>query len=236
MLKPTDKKHYGPVQEIAQRLYYAITPQMKVLDIGPGTRPFMRADVFVDISDKFPSVPKEKLVIANAAKGGLPFADKSFDFITCRHVLEDLYDPFSLCKEMSRVGKAGYIETPSPIAELCMGIDGDTADYRGYHHHRFMVWVCEQDRELRFVTKYPIVEHLDIKEDAIGGLLKPSAKYWNTYYPWHGNIRARHIENGIDYDFWSEYHKVVGAAVLHSQEATDAIWKKLAPKKDQHVE
>jgi hypothetical protein len=53
----------------------------------------------------------------------LPFADKEFDFVYSRHVLEDSWNPFALCEEMSRVGKSGYIETPSPIVELGRGVD-----------------------------------------------------------------------------------------------------------------
>jgi hypothetical protein len=41
------------------------------------------------------------------------------------HMLEDMYNPFPICAEMSRVAKAGYVETPSPVAELCRGVDGD---------------------------------------------------------------------------------------------------------------
>jgi ubiquinone/menaquinone biosynthesis C-methylase UbiE len=48
----------------------------------------------------------------------LPYEDKEFDFVYCRHVLEDLIYPFRVIKEMQRVAKAGYIETPSPMAEL----------------------------------------------------------------------------------------------------------------------
>jgi hypothetical protein len=65
--------------------------------------------------------------------------------------MEDMGNPFLLIKEMERVAKAGYIETPSPIAEMGRGVDGSSPPFRGYHHHRFVVWVHEG--ELRFVVQ-----------------------------------------------------------------------------------
>ena len=47
-----------------------------------------------------------------------PFPDKTFDFVVCSHLLEDVRDPITVCRELCRVGKAGYIETPSRIREI----------------------------------------------------------------------------------------------------------------------
>ena len=46
----------------------------------------------------------------------LPFRDKSFDFIIASHVLEHSKD-LTFIKELMRVGKAGYIETPDAFFE-----------------------------------------------------------------------------------------------------------------------
>ena len=95
----------------------------KVLEIGPGQNPTFRADVLVE---KFPEdnhhrcgdlriYPHQKLV--NASGEALPFADKSFDYVICNQVLEHSDDPGQFLREMVRVGKAGYVETPSLLGE-----------------------------------------------------------------------------------------------------------------------
>ena len=50
-----------------------------------------------------------------------PFADNSFDYIICSHVLEHVEKPELLIHELMRVGSRGYIETPSEIAERLYG-------------------------------------------------------------------------------------------------------------------
>jgi SAM-dependent methyltransferase len=54
-------------------------------------------------------------VLADACK--MPFRDKAFDFVIAFHVLEHVPEPALFLKELQRVGKAGYIETPNAIFE-----------------------------------------------------------------------------------------------------------------------
>lgn len=51
----------------------------------------------------------------------LPFHDKAFDYVICTHVLEHVDDPAQACRELIRVAKAGYIETPSELNERLFG-------------------------------------------------------------------------------------------------------------------
>lgn len=47
-----------------------------------------------------------------------PYPDKYFDFSFCSHVLEAVRDPLAVLREISRVARAGYIETPSRAREI----------------------------------------------------------------------------------------------------------------------
>ena len=71
----------------------------------------------------------------------LPFPDKSFDFVICRHTLEDIRDPIAVCREMNRVARAGYIETPSRVYESTKGVE--RLWWCGHYHHRWLVEVSE---------------------------------------------------------------------------------------------
>lgn len=218
-----DKHYWTPTPQVVAWLRERIAPDAKVLEIGPGYVPFPRADAFVDFVDR--TIAQGPVHKVDVADGVLPFPDKSFDFIYCRHVLEDLYDPFHLCAEMSRVAKAGYIETPSPIAELCRGIDGDAPPYRGYHHHRFMIW--KNRDELRFVSKYPLIEYLTFDDGYLAKLLLAGPKYWNTYHLWEDAINVQHRQSPLHFDIPRDYTMLLGDAVKNAVASADEFWMQI---------
>jgi ubiquinone/menaquinone biosynthesis C-methylase UbiE len=87
------------------------------------------------------------LVIANVE--AIPFKDKSFDYVYASHVLEHVQAPANACRELMRIGRAGYIETPNPFYE--QGYNYPHAD-RGWSFHRWFVFV-ENDAKLVFEPK-----------------------------------------------------------------------------------
>jgi hypothetical protein len=220
-LTVADKHHWSPIPSVMVWLTKQIGPSAKVLEVGPGHAPFERADAFVDFVD-VPAVAPRPLYKCDMGSQPLPFRDKSFDFIFCRHTLEDMYNPFPLCAEMSRVGKAGYIETPSPIAELCRGVDGNAPPYRGYHHHRYMAW--EHAGELRFVSKYPLVEYLKFDEGQLAQLLRLGPKYWNTYYLWEDRINVKHRQSPLDFDIPRDYGAMLVDAAHQAVASADEFF------------
>ena len=194
-----------------------IPDNASVLEIGPGHVPFKRATHWVDFQNIQPNTTKVDL-----SSEVLPFGDDEFDFIYCRHVLEDMYNPVLLLKEMSRVGKSGYIETPSPIAELSRGVDGGSPPYRGYHHHRWVLWVHQG--EFRFTTKYPFAEYLTFEEERSLSWLRQGPKYWNTYYLWKDKINWVHRQNALDYSLPTDLRSLMNDALLQSVSASDDFW------------
>ena len=67
-----------------------------------------------------------------------PFVDNQFDFVLCTQTLEDLRDPVRVCREMARVAKGGYLETPPAVEELTRGIESPL--WCGWKHHRWLAW------------------------------------------------------------------------------------------------
>lgn len=148
-----------------QELPNYIGPNDLVLDVGGGDCPLSRADYVIDIrswdelaieptfKDVWPAphFSRERWVTWDICARDLwPFRDKQFDFILCKHTLEDVRDPVWVCEEMMRVGKGGYIETPSRIIESMPCVE--RRRYCGYSHHR---WLCEVTEEgIEFVFKH----------------------------------------------------------------------------------
>lgn len=98
-----------------------------VLDVGSGGNPHYAADVlldrYIDPAHRFGAalVADRPIVLGDACR--MPFKDKAFDFVMAFHVLEHITDPASFLKELERVGRAGYIETPNGIFERLVPYD-----------------------------------------------------------------------------------------------------------------
>lgn len=101
---------------------FDINPDDQVLDVGSGHHPFPYATMLVDLYE----MPTNHRVAELKTDGkpfhladinALPFRAKSYDFVYCSHVLEHVEDPLRACSELRRVGKRGYIETPSLMTD-----------------------------------------------------------------------------------------------------------------------
>ncbi len=93
-----------------------------VLEIGSGHRPYPQSHVLVDkfLDDRERegeiATSGRPLVVADLEK--LPFKNGAFAFSICSHVLEHVADPARAIAELTRVSRAGYIETPSALFEM----------------------------------------------------------------------------------------------------------------------
>ena len=154
------------IESSAERILRELPDDAVVLDVGGGADPFRRADWVLDLMryderglyGATPSPEHERFgpdtwtVHDMCAREPWPFADGQFDFAVCSHTLEDVRDPVWVCSELSRVAKAGYVETPSRLEEQTAGLQGP---WVGWSHHRWIVEVA--DGRLEFVFKHHVL-------------------------------------------------------------------------------
>jgi hypothetical protein len=133
----------------------------RVLDVGGWAAPFNRATHMIDVmpyetrgplgsyGPKEEHFGPETWVTRDFCDHEpWPWEDDYFDFALCVTTLEDIRDPIAVCRQMSRVARAGYIEVPTLLAELGRRVD-QGGPWLGHDHHR---WLCEIDEEAESIT------------------------------------------------------------------------------------
>ncbi len=131
---------------------FGIMPYDKVLDIGSGNIPFKYATHLADLSLDDGSIGRanSQFKYINGKQvfqcdiENMLFKDNEFDFVYCSHVLEHVQNPEKACKELIRVGKRGFIDTPTKGKDIWL----NTAKIS---NHR---WWIEKINEKLIFTKY----------------------------------------------------------------------------------
>ena len=143
----------------------------RILDVGGWCRPFNLATHVIDLCpydtrrahDALDPEDAERFTaatwtVADVCAPPWPYPDKQFDFVLCSHLLEDVRNPISVCRELNRVARAGYIETPSRLREIfAKSAPGPFGRWRGrapevgFYHHRWFVEAA--GTHLRFLAK-----------------------------------------------------------------------------------
>jgi SAM-dependent methyltransferase len=169
-----------------------ISPDALVLEVGSGHRPHPRADILTDkylddVQRGGRLVTDRQFVRADAQQ--LPFKPGAFDYVLCRHVLEHTEEPDNFFREVSRVGSAGYIETPSVIWE-------HLHPTRTYHRW----FVLEIDGELVLMRKPlthtrsifgPIFEMLNTHSPEYRLFIRRYAGLFYVRHQWRGEVQYR---------------------------------------------
>ena len=189
----------------------------KVLEVGGGNHPDRRAQVVVDKyvednthrSGNLEILKNQRFLQADGED--LPFKDKEFDYVICRHVLEHVDDPIKFVNEQARVASMGYMETPSLLGEyiapkeshrwLIQDIDGKIVLY-DKKQLNFNTWQDFGEVFLYYLPKtsigFKILErtHASIItmnyewRDEVEILVNPSDSYYRDYFtkPWDESI------------------------------------------------
>ena len=142
----------------------ALGDDVRVLDVGGWACPLARADVVLDLmpyetrglygtlgppeAERF--TPETWVRHDICAREPFPFADDAFDLVVCSHTLEDVRDPVWVASELSRVGRAGYVEVPSRLEEQSWGVNGD---WVGWSHHHWLIDVDQAAQRMAFAFK-----------------------------------------------------------------------------------
>ena len=132
-----DRSRYALYQ--ARAFDFPVKPGDKVLDLGSGHMPFPLATHLADISlvdhaigrAGVPFKHVEGKPCFECSAENTPFGEKEFDFVYCSHVLEHSANPEKACKELMRIAKRGYIETPTRGKDIFLA-SASVSNHRNY--------------------------------------------------------------------------------------------------------
>ena len=205
---PDQNDRYALYQ--ARLFDFGIKPTDKVLDVGSGHAPFPLATHLADLElsegwtgrggAPFKHIDGKPVYQCNIES--LPFGDKEFDFVYCSHVLEHVDNPEIACRELMRVAKRGYIETPTRGKDLWM-------DAARQSNHK---WAIEEFNGALVFTQYSERDIAGLGCDALMGmhirpetprektitsLLYLKADLFNTMFMWDDSfaIEVRRLKN-----------------------------------------
>ena len=156
------RKGYGPsVDRFSYQKQYIdfnIKDGEKVLDIGCGGYPFPLATHLADhyegeTTHRFEKLKRDHRPFTICPVEATPFAEKEFDFIYCSHILEHVDNPAKACEELMRIGKRGYIETPSKVSDVMFNFTKIPNHHRWHTHLLgntliFLEWKDSERRDL----------------------------------------------------------------------------------------
>ena len=202
-----EKDRYNLYQ--ARHFDFGIAPSDKVLDMGSGHIPFSLATHLADITLEdhqygraaipFKHIKGKPVFECNIEN--MCFEDKEFDFIYCSHVLEHTENPEKACREIMRVAKRGYIETPTKGKDIFLN-SGKISNHK--------LWVEVINGKLVFTRYLPEeikglqcsillnmhVAPQTIREKAFSALIFLKPHLVNTMFLWDGDFEFE-IRGGI---------------------------------------
>jgi len=179
----------------------------RVLDIGSGGDPFPEATVLADRHleptshrcTKFESQGKP-VVICDIHT--LPFADHAFDYVIAAHILEHVDDPIQACRELQRVARRGFIETPALLKDALfawakgmhkwhvVGI-GNRLVFFEYNQRQLEGIRCNAWHQLIFGASYhPLQEAFNNNQDLFNVMLEWEGSFDVTVMKVDGGVQT----------------------------------------------
>ena len=212
MIKRTSKKY---MKELLKN-----NPDWSVLDIGCGRYPWEEAQTLCDIVDHKELHCNKRFVQCEASV--TPFMDGEFDFVVASHITEHVDSVDKFLKEITRIGKRGYIEVPTPLF--------DNLTHGNRTEHLWWLYFDDVNNELNYNPKI-----VTMNEQILPSQLTTMETFFRNSMVlelyWEDNIQYKklspHLEWEQNINIWPEKNiankTITATDVLPEQDTFDPI-------------
>ena len=173
-----------------QYVKFDLSATDRVLDIGSGSEPFPYATCLVDrfldpTPHRYGDILREGKPLVSADIHQLPFCDKSFDFVYCAHILEHVDDPVRACAEIIRIGKRGYLETPTMSEDMLFAWAKERHKWHVVSINHTLCFFEYSPRQLEGIGS-PVWENLimDRRYHPLQQAYFANRDIWDVMFPW----------------------------------------------------
>jgi uncharacterized protein YbaR (Trm112 family)/SAM-dependent methyltransferase len=185
---------------------FVTLPRGAILDIGSGSNPFWRANILMERFLEDDSQRPGRLIVDRPIVCGdihqIPFVDNAFSFVHCSHLLEHVDDPDMAIREMSRVARCGYIETPSEIHEF---IDLDFPFHRWAVSSEEGILVFREKSQ--YIPSHPLIVALKSKGNRTSRLIGKHHSQINIISSfWNGEVEYRVERSKSPIEYYTKTH------------------------------
>lgn len=191
----------------------------RILDVGSGNNPL---DIATHLVDSMPDKNAEREADLEVPPGvefkegnveKIPFPDGTFDFAHAAHVLEHVESPEKALAELSRVARAGYIETPAAVYEQGAFLDQKVP---GWSFHRWYVWAFPSMDRIFFKPKTTanVEQYCACPAGRLFERLRKLAdlKDLDSLMPYHCRMTQFTWKDRIEFELWDEGRQGKGGA------------------------
>jgi SAM-dependent methyltransferase len=173
-----------------------------ILDVGSGNDPFPYAtilpDKFMEITEhRAAELVKDERPFLIFDVEYIPFADKAIDFLYCSHLLEHVNNPEKACREIQRVAKSGYIETPNFMKDILFGWAKGMHKWHTIFKDNTLYFFEYTDRELEGLRSSAWSDVIfSPYETPLKKAFYDNQDLFNTMFIWNDQFNVKVISNG----------------------------------------
>jgi SAM-dependent methyltransferase len=188
--------------------HISLSPEWRVLDIGPGTLPLIGPQVWYLDNDEamLANLPADRVICDDLNYLPLPLRDREFDFVYCSHVMEHVDDPVAFAAELCRIAPRGVVVTPHAFKDAIFNFEDRThcwwffppvapgAPMRAMRTDPKLLRIMDFDAQVALMHVYRTEPQMSPDHEVLNRWFAAHEYDLDVIVPWVGTLRVEIIK------------------------------------------